>query len=81
MGRIFDGGAAYPRPSVINEGMIETTEQAGISARDLFAAHALAGVLASYAVDAVPLPKPDDAAKKAYDYADAMLTRRDMPAA
>jgi hypothetical protein len=86
MGRIFDGGPAYPRPASIDtssgtlpDGDSVVREQTGMSLRDLFAAHAIAGVLASYAVDSVMLPKPADAANRAYGYADAMLARRDMP--
>lgn len=46
----------------------------GMLFRQYVAAQALAGVLASYSGD-VLLPKPDVAAEKAVEYADALLAR------
>jgi hypothetical protein len=73
-----DGGPAFPRPSTINDGMIETHDQTGMSLRDHFAGLALTGILSADAsADGVasltPAPK---AAKRAYEYADAMLAAR-----
>lgn len=48
--------------------------------RDLFAAHALGGYLAAHAGVGVSMPSPDLAAKRAYGYADAMLTVRRLRA-
>ena len=58
------------------------TEQAVacLSVRDYFAAQALAGVLASYAVPDSGLPPVAFAAERAYAYADAMLAAREKEA-
>jgi hypothetical protein len=44
--------------------------------RDYFAAAALTGYIASYAGPDLFVPKEDEAAKVAYEFADAMLVRR-----
>lgn len=51
--------------------------QPGMTLRDYFAAAALTGYIAGHAGDAsIKFPKDADAAKNAYDLADAMLARR-----
>lgn len=44
-----------------------------ISKRDLFAAHALTGIIARPPADLKELPSHDFAAREAYRYADAMM--------
>lgn len=48
-----------------------------LTVRDLFAAHALTGIIAGYAADGGSLPDDAKAAKWAYGYADAMIAARD----
>lgn len=52
----------------------------GLTVRDFFAAHALAGILASAAAaDGAPTLAGDrDATRWAYEYADGMLARREV---
>lgn len=45
--------------------------------RDVFAASALNGIIASHADSEICLPKEDKAAKWAYEYADAMIAARE----
>ncbi len=45
----------------------------GLTKSEYFAAMGLQGYLVSYAVDGAPQPKPEQAAKKAVEYADALL--------
>lgn len=63
--RVNDGGPAYPQPR-------EWMEQ-GLTVRDVFAAHAIAGLVCT----AIPsMIAPDMLASKAYDIAAAMIARR-----
>jgi hypothetical protein len=48
----------------------------GVTLRDYFASQALAGYLAAHAGDGICLPKREDAALRAYEFADAMLKAR-----
>lgn len=64
------GGYAYPSGESDNHG--------GMTLRDLFAAHALAGLIAAHAGKSV-VPAPEKGAEMAYGYADAMLAERDKP--
>lgn len=85
MPKIHDGGPAFPRPSfaphdVGYEDVGICGEQDGMTLRDWFAGQALAGLLASFTGD-VALPDSDRATRAAYAYADAMITRRAVPAA
>jgi hypothetical protein len=83
---IYEGGQAFPGPWT-NDGDMNasapdgqvvapgyTVQMSGMSLRDYFAAAALQGWLASMPADA----KPDDmnSARRAYEFADAMLEVR-----
>ena len=57
----------------------ETLAFDSLTTRDLFAAFALAGLLAAH-TDDMALPDRERAAKLAFGYADAMLKRRAQPA-
>lgn len=63
MEKVSDGGPAFPRQGCD-----------GMSLRDYFAAHALAGMLADECTREVGCPK---IAENAYRYADAMIAERD----
>ena len=52
----------------------------GLTVRDLFAAHALQGILASHSGE-VTLPDDGKAAKWAYEFADKLPARRAAPPA
>ncbi len=70
---IRDGGPAFPRP--LGEGGGEWNDgQEGMSLRDYFAGHALAGL-----VGGLVRAKADDLAEQAYELADALLAHRDKP--
>jgi hypothetical protein len=74
------GGPAFPRPaseSIASGAPVPA--QSGMDLRDWFAGQALAGYFACFAGDGMPIPKPNNAAKAAYEYADAMLAQREMP--
>lgn len=60
------GGPAFPPTDYGN----------GMTLRDWFAGQALGGFLAAFAGDGVQFPADRNAAKNAYDYADAMLAER-----
>jgi hypothetical protein len=65
-----DGGPAWPQPVSVNgEGRYGYT---GMTLRDWFAGQALGGFLADYTIQC----GPGDAAKSAYQYADAMIAER-----
>jgi hypothetical protein len=51
----------------------------GMHMRQWFAGQALAGYLAAFAGDDIPLPAPEDAARAAFEYADAMLAESAKP--
>ncbi len=55
----------------------DAPDGAGITMRDYFAAKALCGLIASYAVPGVGLPNAEIAAQHSYEYADAMLKERE----
>lgn len=65
-------------PKVVSAAVTETTEDAAdlTELRDLFAAHAIAGIIAAHSADGQSLPEDERAARMAYDYADAMVRRR-----
>jgi len=66
---------AFPRVgSFVNTDSDLLEQQPGMTLRDYFAAAALKGFLAAYNETADP--EPDRAAKKCFDYADAMLKVR-----
>jgi hypothetical protein len=78
MPRTDDGGPAYPLPGVLDAGDLARTPALwragdGMSLRDHFAGLALAGYIASYAVEGADA---DQAAARAFQYADAMLAER-----
>jgi hypothetical protein len=62
------GGPAFPNDA--------TNVARGMSLRDFFAAHALAGICG----DGIPGShhRPEQAARDAYEYADAMLKAREL---
>jgi hypothetical protein len=64
--RAAAGGSAYPTSGYTD----------GMTLRDYFAAHALAGYLAAHAADGQAFPMDLDAARHCYGYADAMLRER-----
>lgn len=72
-----DGGPAFARPLGALNGEEWSSEQEGMSLRDYFAAKALAGYLACYAGNEAPVPSAEQAANRAYQYADAMLAARE----
>lgn len=53
-----------------------TTVTEAMTLRDVFAAHALGGIIAAHNGDMTPIPTEQKAAKWAYEYADAMLAER-----
>ena len=65
MSEIDDGGPAYPRTA--KSGTYQLSSD-GISKRDWFAGHALAGLVNHLS--------PEAAAEYAYKYADAMIIER-----
>ena len=71
MEKIKDGGPAFPRQGCDRD---DPSWAAGMSLRDYFAAHALAGMLADECTREVGCPK---IAENAYRYADAMIAERD----
>jgi hypothetical protein len=67
-----DDGPAFPRPTALYAGRTKNWDiqcSDGISKREYFAAAALTGILARFP------PDPKEAAKAAYQYADAMIAR------
>lgn len=78
-----DGGPAFPRPIGNNgatnwEDRDTSGEQVGMSLRDYFAGQALAGMLAAYSGPECSFPEQHMAASRAFEYADAMLSQRDL---
>jgi hypothetical protein len=68
-----DGGAAFPTPDCSAwDGPSRTP---GMTLRDWFAGQALAGIFASGNVT-LPFNGPEEAAARAYQFADAMLKAR-----
>lgn len=65
-----NGGPAYPLD--VNKEVDGYTNE-GMSLRDYFAAAALTGYLASFSGPDCRTPDASEAAKKAYEFADAML--------
>ena len=53
--------------------------QRGMTLREWYAGQALVGLLAFPSADSEPQLRRDDAARVAYQYADAMLAAREMP--
>lgn len=66
------GGAAFPRPQVIFDGCVSERSQDGMTLADYYAGQALNG----YLKRAERPPIPDDAARLAWDYAEAMIEER-----
>ena len=66
-----DGGPAFPGPTAIGPAGDVYPGFSGMSLRDWFAGHALAGLLAHASGEA-----PESAPRKAYQLADAMLAVR-----
>ena len=71
--QIMDGGPAFPREEMRVTGLAVQPVQPGMSLRDWFAAHALAGMLANPSHEGLPA---EDWAHDAYMHADAMLAAR-----
>lgn len=82
-----NGGPAFPRPVSEDrtsgdqpDGNSTVDEQDGMSLRDYFAAHALAGILADHEVEAGPHESVQgfraSIARVAYAFADAMIVAR-----
>lgn len=71
--KIDDGGAAFPRPTTVADGFIESQAQDGMTLRDYFAGQTLLGIVS---INKYGRYSPEDAAKDAYQYADAMLAER-----
>lgn len=72
-----DGGSAFPIQSGV-DGILNP--EPGMSLRDWFAGQALAGILAGGFANTIPHDDVNgggDAAFFAYQYADAMIARRD----
>ena len=71
-----DGGGAFPS-GVAQDGYNPGQEpwQRGLSVRDYFAAKALQAHIGSVGTSVVP-EKREDAARRAYQYADAMMKER-----
>lgn len=67
-----EGGPAFP------VGGDELEQSPGMTLRDWLAGQALTGFIASYAVEGAGTPEHLLAAKRAYQYADAMLQVRDQ---
>jgi hypothetical protein len=75
--KIDDGGPAFPQPETAHGNTVgDQFGQGGLSMRDWFAGQALCGILAAHAGDDIALPDPVNAAKDAYNYADAMIEAR-----
>lgn len=74
---VGDGGPAFPCPwGCDRQGLHLPADPKGMSLRDYFAAHALAGYVAAHADPNVTIPGRVDAAQAAYEFADAMLAER-----
>lgn len=69
-----DGGAAFPVVGMSQRGdqQFVGVYEIGMTLRDYFAAKAMAALIAK-----IPLQVRQDIAESAYDYADAMLARRE----
>lgn len=75
MARKPDGGPAFPKPSYrVNDGEVEWGQD-GMSLSDWFAAQAIMGFIA--ARKDTGWGSPADLAKRAYEFADAMIAERD----
>lgn len=68
-----DGGPAFPSSVTFKDGGDQVTYEPGMSLRDWFAGHVMAGALADPSFD-VPA---EDVASLAYEVADAMLSARE----
>lgn len=91
MNRINDGGPAFAAAGVYVDDNMSAREieasQAGMSLRDFFAAHALAGILSHselmtacvYAGERDGRPPRDVVTEAAYRYADSMIAARVNP--
>jgi len=80
MSKTNDGGPAFPefRPVFDKDGRITGyREQKSLTARDYFAAKALAGMLANPVITEHPAFDRQGLADSAGDYADAMLVERE----
>lgn len=73
---IKDGGPAFPRAGFYAASGYDNDPAAGMSLRDWFAGHALAGLLARD-FGSTNEGQLQEIAEKAYDLADAMLTDRE----
>lgn len=80
MGKINDGGPAFPFQALGSDGLPESSIEPGMSLRDWFAGQALAGWLASYG-DTTEHPvesgRANDVAELSYRLADAFLQSRE----
>ena len=76
MKELNDGGPAFPRPTYV------AFEAGGMSLRDWFAGHALAGMAGEYRTAQMYTCEFDETcesiAKSAYELADAMLKAREV---
>jgi hypothetical protein len=61
------GGSAFPHPECSDK---------GLTIRDYFAAAALSSYITAYAAESGCVPADEDAARAAYEFADAMLKAR-----
>jgi hypothetical protein len=78
MADLYSSGPAFPGTVYTHSGHI-SGHSMGMSLRDWFAGQALAGILAGGFADTIPHDDVNgggDAAYFAYQYADAMLSRR-----
>jgi hypothetical protein len=72
-----NGGAAFPDPGRAQSAkQREVLTDTGMTLRDYFAAAALQGFIACHSGMDVCTPDPQQAAGRAYEYADAMLAER-----
>jgi hypothetical protein len=66
---------AFPVPETVCDGRAFQPDHQGMTLRDYFAAKAIHGYLASFAGNE-SVPGPNQAAERAYQYADAMMRAR-----
>ena len=83
MKELNDGGPAFPPPLVFDkQGKNITWDYRGMSLRDWFAGHALAGMAGEYRTAQMYTCEFDETcesiAKSAYELADAMLKAREV---
>lgn len=72
-----DGGSAFP-VSVEIMSITGGFGGQGMTLRDFFAAKAMEGIIASYSGQDIPLPNCEHTAMEAFEYADAMLSAREV---